>query len=286
MFEFSTTSITIIAVCAIAIIVLLFLYLYIGRKEKAASQAAQMSENDQQAKIPAAEEKSESTEAEAIHPEQTPAEEMEIGAHISQEEELAASVEAALAEKEAALAEKEAALAASAAEKTSESESAPEAEKAAAAESAPAAEKTAEAAPAPALEQPARKAEPDLSAFYQEVDEEDYEQVGTDVADAIALAFEQAIRPDTAADSQSLQQAVNNSEGLSGHIQATAQQSAQGSTQQSATATHYAADQHIRGRIRNEDPTLQEPQTVNEVPVGAERTAAPGSVRKHRSTGR
>lgn len=304
MFEFSTTSIIIIAVCAIAIIALLFLYLYIGRKENQAGQISVQEPEDDQiaeqkqesaaAENAPAEEMPANAETEVFRPVQASADEIEISADISQEEDLAASLEEAFGSEPAPETEKTAeAVTIPGMVKNAESELVsettiiaeptlkPEPEKAAEAEPAPAAEKAAEAESTPAFapelvpEQPVRPAEPDLSVLYQEVDEEDYEQVGTDVADAIALAFEQAIKPvSAAADSQPAQ-----STELGQSAQSAAQQTAQ-------TSSRHMAGHHIRGRIGNEETAAQERQNASEMPVGAERTAAPGSVRRHRHTDR
>ena len=110
-----------------------------------------------------------------------------------------------------------------------------------------------------------RKAEPDLSVFYQEIDEEDYEQVGTDVADAIALAFEQAVKPEnTAAASASAETAAS-----------TAAQSA---------ADRHISGTHVRGTARaGETPRAYEAEdTAGAISAGAVKKAAPGSVRRVR----
>ena len=276
MFEFSTTSIIIIAVCVIAIILLLFLYLYIGRREKQGIMSTEEKSMpaDEQIKKPVEADEPKPVQADAAAP-----------VHSS-DEELAASVEAALVEMDSVPAPGPELTAEP--EKIAEPEPVPEPEKVSEPEAAeePVAEPAVEpeAAPEPATEpeavaasepeKPAKQAGPDLSALYQEVDEEDYEQVGTDVADAIALAFEQAVKPVSAADGQSLQQTAAGSEGTSQFTQ-------------TAGTNRYTAGQHLRGRIVNEEiPVSEESYKNGEMPVGAHRTAAPGSVRKRRGSGR
>ena len=269
MFEFSTASIVVIAVCVIAIILLLFLYIYIGRREKQGTLSTE--EKSAPADEQAGETEEAAREAEPVEAEvpQPVKEEAAVPLH-STDEELAASVEEALAEFDSvSAAEPERAAEA---EKTTEPEATAEPEKvsgpevveevAAERETAPepVAEPEADAAAEPEKKEKLVKQDgPDLSALYQEVDEEDYEQVGTDVADAIALAFEQAVKPVGA------EQAGGQSDGN----------------------TPYTAGQHLRGRIRSEEtPGSQESDKNGEMPVGAHRTAAPGSVRKHRGSGR
>ena len=279
MFEFSTNSIIIIAVCVVAIILLLFLYLYIGRREKQASQMTG----------------SESEPEETEEPQTVQISEAEPGKtnQFTQDEELAASVEEVLA-KEKSVSVKEFAKDADSqltqeaeiigeaqpvleAEKTAESEqelqapAEPEKEAEPAQEADP--EKAVELESASVPDEPVKQDGPDLSVFYQEVDEEDYEQVGVDVADAIALAFEQAIKTESTADGQSLQQTAAGREET---LQFT----------QNAGTTRYAARQHIRGRIGNDETSVQEIRKSGEMPVGADRTTAPGSVRRRRGTSR
>ena len=263
MFEFSTNSIIIIAVCVVAIILLLFLYLYISRKEKQgrvmtdpekSTDNSLASEQAQKplAAVPQAE------EGKAAQPTQAFAAEAQKARHFSQEEELAASVEELLGKEEAAAIE---------AQPIPEPEPTPEPEKFAepeavsepvkAVEPEPVSEpvEAAEPEPAPELEKAAEPAQepektakqdgPDLSALYQEVDEEDYEQVGTDVADAIALAFEKVVGQETPA----------------------AEQNVRGRIGQEAAAV------------------VEETQKEIEIPIGTARRTAPGSVRRNRSIG-
>ena len=221
-------------------------------------------------------------EGKATQPTQAFAAEAQKARHFSQEEELAASVEELLGKEEAAaieaqpipepeptpepekFAEPEAV---SDLEKVAGPEAAPEPEKAAepepvsepvkAVEPEPVSEpvEAAEPEPAPELEKAAEPAQepektakqdgPDLSALYQEVDEEDYEQVGTDVADAIALAFEKVVGQETPA----------------------AEQNVRGRIGQEAAAV------------------VEETQKEIEIPIGTARRTAPGSVRRNRSIG-
>lgn len=280
MFEFSTTSIIIIAVCVIAIILLLFLYLYIGRREKQGimSTEEEPAPADEQVWKPVeADRETDPAEADVPQPVQTA-----VPVHSS-DEELAASVEAALAEMDSVSAadaepatEPVAAAEPTAApDPTTEPEAAPEPTAAPETAAEPISEPEAVVVSEPEKpEKPAKQKEPDLSALYQEVDEEDYEQVGTDVADAIALAFEKAIKPGSAADGQFLQQAAAGSEGSSQFTQ-------------TAGTNRSAAGLHIRGRIVNDETPVSQENNINgEMPVGAHRTAAPGSVRKRRGSGR
>ena len=277
MFEFSTNSIIIIAVCVVAIILLLFLYLYISRKEKQGrvmtdpEKSTDNSLASEQAQKPLAA-APQAEEEKAPQPTQAFAAETEKVRHFSQEEELAASVEELLGKEEPAAIEvqpipepesipepekvaepepvSELEKAAEPApepepEKVAEPEPVSDLEKAAEPEPAPEPEKAAEPAPEPEPEKASKQDGPDLSALYQEVDEEDYEQVGTDVADAIALAFEKVVGQETPA----------------------AEQNVRGRIGQEAAAA------------------VEETQKEIEIPIGTDRRTAPGSVRRNRSMG-
>ncbi len=133
-----------------------------------------------------------------------------------------------------------------------------------------------EQAAAAAPEKKGRKAEPDLSVFYQEIDEEDYEQVGTDVADAIALAFEQAVKPDA-----DLQPA-----GAAAQSAGTAAQTA---ASVASAAAQSPADRHIPGtHVRGTAGAEETPRTheakdaAGALAAGTVKKAAPGSVRRVR----
>ena len=241
MFEFSTNSIIIIAVCVVAIILLLFLYLYISRKEKQGrvmtdpEKSTDNSLASEQAQKPLAA-APQAEEEKAPQPTQAFAAETEKVRHFSQEEELAASVEELLGKEEPAAIE---------VQPIPEPESIPEPEKVAEPEPVSELEKAAEPAPEPEPEKASKQDGPDLSALYQEVDEEDYEQVGTDVADAIALAFEKVVGQETPA----------------------AEQNVRGRIGQEAAAA------------------VEETQKEIEIPIGTARRTAPGSVRRNRSMG-